>query len=567
MADSIIKSDSKPGGDGWLLTRLAKSLGRRIPLMCFERLLHDGRQTVPTMNIPAGIRQRDKEIYLRFIRLGRIDLASPIVKAAVDRQRPTGFRRIGSTGTDARADNMYHDCRLQLQIPRACSMVGWYGSAYWLVAKGRGKQLVQLLSPWQVEMSADEDSACVYDYDEANQLETLTLLRLVRDQDGEPSSIYSRRASRKRDSRSLVREDDEENVTRIGDSYDLRDSYQSPDYWDPGDGWKWDQDPDTTSWDYALKCGHLPLFRQSTEDGESLVQPHIPTLERIDTGIFDRMCIINMQAFRQRAIKGMNRTTYQENDPDVKSGLHQAGEKIDFSSIFAQGPAALWMLPANSEIWESSTTDVQQLVQVEESDIKKLAISSNTPLDILSPDVQGSASGADLKREGLVFKVQRLNDLASDALTGAVQMALVLDGDEGALNTRLEMMWAPIKVSPITDQAQAASQAKGVLPVKTMWRRIFGMTDAEIERTEQDMMDTTFQSALAEEVDALKGASANTALGGVDMSTAAGSSNGLSPDTDGGLTTDGTADSQDNQNTMSDNVRTMSGQNDTEDNQ
>lgn len=502
MADSIINGDSDPGGDGWLLTRLARSLGRRIPLMCFERLLHDGRQTVPEMNIPAGVDERDLEIYKRFTRLGRIDLATPIVNAAVDRQRPTGFRRTGSTGTDARADHMYADCRLQLQIPRACMMVGWYGSAYWLVAKGRGRQLVQLVSPWQAEMSADEDSACVYDYDEAAGVETLTLLRLVRDADGEPRQVYSRRASRKASQRSLVREDDLDNVKRIGDSYD----YQNPEYWDPGSGWKWDEEPDTSSWGYALQCGHLPLFRQCTSDGQSLISPHIPTLERIDTGIFDRMCIISMQAFRQRAVKGLTRTVYKDGDPEVEAGLKQAGQRIDYSHIFAMGPAALWMLPKDAEIWESQVTDVNQLVAVESSDIKKLAIASNTPMDILSPDVQGSASGADLKREGLVFKVRRLNDLAADALTGAVRMALVLDGDSEAVNIRLEMTWAPIKVSPILDQANAASQARGSLPVKTQWRLIWGMTDAEIEQAEQDMMDTVFQSALAAEVDALKGA-------------------------------------------------------------
>ena len=518
MADSIIKSDMKPGGDGWLLTRLARSLGKKIPLMCFERLLHDGRQTVPTMNIPRGVSERDMEIYKRYTRLGRIDLASPIVKAATDRQIPEGFRRTGSTGTDTRADTMYKDSRLQLQIPRACSMVGWYGSAYWLVAKGRGRQLVQILSPWTVEMSADEDSACVYDYDEATQVETLTLLRLIRDENGDPSSIYSRRASRQRESRSLVREDDIENVTRIGDSYD----FDSPQYWDPGTGWKWDQDPDTQSWSYALKVGHLPLFRQSTEDGQSLIAAHIPTLERIDTGIFDRMCIISMQAFRQRAIKGLNRTAYKESDPEVRAGLKQAGEEINYSDLFSMGPAALWILPDGADIWESQTTDTQQLVAVETADIKKLAIASNTPLDILSPDVQGSASGADLKREGLVFKVRRLNALASDALTGAVQMALVLSGFEGALSTRLEMMWAPIKISAVLEQAQAASQAKGSLPVKTQWRLIWNMTDAQIEQAEQDMMDTTFQAALSMEIDALKGSA-----GGQDSAPAIDDSSAL----------------------------------------
>lgn len=524
MADSIIENDSTPGGDGWLLTRLARALGRRIPLMCFEKLLHDGRQTVPTMNIPAGVDQRSREIYMRYIRVGRVDLAGPIVSAVTDRQRPNGFRRTGSTGTDARADHMYQDSRLQLQIPKACSFVGWYGSAYWLVAKGRGRQLVQLLSPWQVEMSADEDSACVYDYDEAQGLETLTLLRLVRDGDGEPARVYSRRASRKRESRTLVREDDEENVTRIGDTYD----YGDPEYWDPGTGWKWEQEPDTGSWQYALECGHLPLFRQSTSDGQSLVAPHIPTLERIDTGIFDRMCIISMQAFRQRAVKGLKRAVYKEGDPEVEAGLKNAGDRIDYSRIFAQGPAALWMLPEDASIWESATTDVTQLVNVEAADIKKLAIASNTPMDILSPDVAGSASGADLKREGLVFKVQRLNDIASDALTHAVQMALVLDGDEGATDMRLEMMWAPIKVNPILTQAQAAAAMKGVLPVKAMWRLVFGMNDQQIEQTEQDMMDTTFQSALAMEADALKGTQAVPTLDGLADST-----NGT--DTDGSL--------------------------------
>lgn len=60
------------------------------------------------------------------------------------------------------------------------------------------------------------------------------------------------------------------------------------------------------------------------------------------------------------------------------------------------------------EIWESQTTDLNGLQNVINADIKHLAATAGIPLDILSPDVQGSANGAELKRETLRFKVENL---------------------------------------------------------------------------------------------------------------------------------------------------------------
>jgi len=218
---------------------------------------------------------------------------------------------------------------------------------------------------------------------------------------------------------------------------------------------------------------------------------------RIDQGVFDRMCIVTVQSFRQRAIKGMKHLRYTESDPQVLQGMKKAGDPIDFDSVFEVGPNALWMLPEDTEMWESATTDIRPLLEAVKDDIKSLASASETPLDILSPDVSGSASGADLKREGIVFKVEALNRLANDALVRVLRMALVLDGHTEAVDRQYAVQWlAPELRTWGNDIADAASKLVGVLPKRSIWTIVLGMTEQEIAEAEQNMTNDAFSQFL-----------------------------------------------------------------------
>ena len=389
---------------------------------------------------------------------------------------------------------MAERCNFALTTAKTNEDVTRYGRSYLLVAKGRGDQYIQYLSPWRCEMSDDEDTAMIYKWDEANKREVLTLIHLDRDADGNPSKVWARNASREAEDRTLVAPNDDELVKRIGETYDT----DSPRKWVPSTEFTWDGERTYQGYEYALACGHIPVIRQRDEDMQGEIVPHLPTLLRINQGIFDRMCITMMQAFKQRAIKGIKRTVYTEDDPQVRAGLKNVGDDIDYGSLFKAGPMALWMLPPDCEVWESSVTDIRPLVEAESSDIKHLAAATRTPLDILSPDVAGSAAGANLKGDGLILKVKSLNRLANATFTLAVKMALVLDGHEEAASQHFSTVFMPPAPPDFSTLSQACANFKGILSPLTMRWYVLNMTDEEQARARQDEADTQWMQQFSQ---------------------------------------------------------------------
>lgn len=532
---SIVQGDDEPDGDGMTLTRLANELGAGLPLRCFEKTFYDGTEAIPTMAIPRGVDDRSVPIYKRFAKIGHVNLARIIVDAAVSRQRINGFRLVNDkTMRSTAADDMYAKSRMSVKAPKCFRDVGVHGRSYLYVPGPDDLDYVEHLSPW--ECYATEDAACIYMYDEVNQLERLMLIRMTRKEDGTLDDVYSRIASRTSENRTLIRETDDPSVQACAKTWDT----DRPDTWSPSTDFQWEGA--AVSLDYAKQyadgAGHIPIFTVESTDGRSQLYPHFSSLQRIDQHLFDRMCIMAVQSFKQRALKGTLPTTYSADDPAVLNGWAEEGDPIDYSNQFETGFATMWMLPKDVEIWESANTDLSPFETIISGEVKRLAAASATPLDVLSPDVAGSAEGASLKREGLVFKVEALNRLANDALTGALQMALIANGETSAANERFETMWLPVELRSWTDISQAMSQSKGLLPVKTMWRKIAGFTEQEMAEAEQDLTDTAFQQALSAETAAMDSKaqtqSAGTLEGSLDSSsTLPGDSNDLTfPSTD-----------------------------------
>lgn len=487
---SIIEGDEELGGDAWYLTKLATGLGAKMSRLCMEKTLYDGREDIPESTLPKGVAQESFPIYQRFRSLGRTNMAQPVVDAVTDRQRPNGFRVVGaSEASDTTADDEYTSCRMAYLIPKVNHYVALHGEGFYFVTAPEAITRVSVLSPFVCHMSADEESVVVYQYDEVNEQEKLTLYRRI--VDGENVEIRMRVAVKESESRTLVGEDDDALVKEWANAYDTADERT----WTPGTGWKWDTASERV--EYATTAAALPIFRQSSPDGKGQLSPNFDSFMRIDQGIFNRLCIITMQAFRQRGVKNLKSTTYQADDPAVQAGLAQEGDPIDYNSLFAIGPAALWLMPADVDVWESKTTDFTPLLTSVKDDIKQLAMSTKTPLDILSPDVAGSASAADNKREGITFKVDALNRLANDAIVSTMRMALVADGHNDALEKRYAMQWLAPELRTWGDNlGQTASYLKGILPLKSIWTIVLGLTEQEIAEAEQNLSDESFNSLL-----------------------------------------------------------------------
>ncbi|RSX44692.1 hypothetical protein [Bifidobacterium castoris] len=501
---SLIADDNE-SLDAYWLTVLAKRLEARIPKLCKLRTFYDGAEFVPTNAIPSGVDQTSYEIYRRFLELGTVNYARVIADNVSTRQKPIGFRQVSDRAVrSVEADTAWADNHMDLKARQMFHDVSIYGSGYLLVTQFAYPQRIKVLTPWETWVEDEAEAAVWYTYSEFEGREYLQLFRCERDDSGVLKRVYSRTASRESDRRTLLAESDTENIYKVCNDPETKLNTLSSDFhWDDG----------TEECSFGLACGGLPLVRLGSGTGMGVYEPHLPMLASLDQERFDRFCIQTMQAFRQRAIRGMKRAVYTENDIQVVNGQKKAGDPVDLSDAFAMGPAALWLLPEGCEIWESQVTDIQQWVTASSADVKQLAAATGTPLDVLSPDVSGSAEGAQLKRETLVMRVEDLNARANDALVRAMRMAMVAAGNESAAAERFETVWAPIAPNSELSEAQTASFLKDVLPPKTIMRQYLHMTETEISEAMQDMADNTYQNAFttaSAATDAAAQASENT---------------------------------------------------------
>ena len=495
---SLVPGDDEPDGDGLVLTRLATRLQNRIPDLCTLKTFYDGREQVPLQSVPKSATSTASAIYRRFVDICPLNLAHTIVDAVVTSQHPTGFRLVADkTMRSTEADDMWDKCGMDVRALNMFMDASLYGAAYAMVFPKGSPSYIQRLSPWTTEISDDKDSAIVYGWSEDEQVERITLYRIIRNDDGQIQKVYSRTAKHETKARTLPSDsvDDEDTVYGIAND----DSQKRPQL---EAQFEWEGASSDGDWAFAVKCGCLPIVKMTTPNGKGQFESSLKTLKSIDQQRFQRLCIQEMQAFKQRWVQGDMPEYYQKNDPAVKANRARAGDKIDYSELFEMGPAALWLLPADAKIGESSITDITPIVTAASSDIKHLAGSTGTPLSILSPDTAGSAEGAKLTTRMLRLKVRDMNMRANDTFVLLLKMALTALGSN-ASEERFETTWEPIDLPTELEMAEAASQVKGVIPLKTIARRFLHMTETEIAEMIQDAQDTSFLNAMSRQSAAL----------------------------------------------------------------
>lgn len=495
---SLVPGDDKPDGDGLVLTRLATRLQNRIPDLCTLKTFYDGREQVPLQSVPKFATSTASAIYRRFVDICPLNLAHTIVDAVVTSQHPTGFRLVADkTMRSTEADDMWDKCGMDVRALNMFMDASLYGAAYAMVFSKGSPSYIQRLSPWTTEISDDKDSAIVYGWSEDEQVERITLYRIIRNDDGQIQKVYSRTAKHETKARTLPSDSVDDEYTVYGIAND--DSQKRPQL---EAQFEWEGASSDGDWAFAVKCGCLPIVKMTTPNGKGQFESSLKTLKSIDQQRFQRLCIQEMQAFKQRWVQGDMPEYYQKNDPAVKANRARAGDKIDYSELFEMGPAALWLLPADAKIGESSITDITPIVTAASSDIKHLAGSTGTPLSILSPDTAGSAEGAKLTTRMLRLKVRDMNMRANDTFVLLLKMALTALGSN-ASEERFETTWEPIDLPTELEMAEAASQVKGVIPLKTIARRFLHMTETEIAEMIQDAQDTSFLNAMSRQSAAL----------------------------------------------------------------
>lgn len=252
------------------------------------------------------------------------------------------------------------------------------------------------------------------------------------------------------------------------------------------------------AWDWVVDGGEplpmnrVPLTRFRNRRGMAEFEPHIDIIDRMNHTMLQRMVILTLQAFKQRAVKGVP-TLYPK-------GHAKAGQEIDYSDVFVTEPDALWILPMGAEMWESGALDITPITGSIADDAKYLMAVSRTPFYAINPDAaNGSAEGASLQREGLVYKTENRITRASVGAVATISKAFEVQDDRVRMELgALEPIWAPVERFSLAEKYDAATKAKSAgVPELTIWSDILGFTPDQIKRMQGERLQERLLQPLA----------------------------------------------------------------------
>jgi len=463
------KKMKKPGTDEWWLHRLCKAQGERLPRINELQSWMDGN--------PNQLRA-DEEGFDRILSIARLNLAELIVNAVLYRMKPLAFRTAAADDQNGDAEAEKHWKRNNMKV--ASSQI-----LEWMLTFADSYSSVGLRVPGDRSsgplIRPEHPRDVITEDDPANPGYALAALKMYRDDltDSDVLVLYRDnyyRVARKYGASTLP--------TAKSKHFNIRAASWT---WDPPEVPEeevlYTEDDDAVNPTYT-SAPPIHLFRNRQGKGE--FEKHLPTLMRINHTILQRMIIIAFQAFRQRAVKGVPNTDNE-------------GNEIDYQDIFKSDPGAVWILPEIAEFWESSQADFGPVLTAVKDDIIHLAVSSSTPLFSVVPDAaNGSAEGAALQREGLIFKTEACIDLADGGFCRTMASVFEILGDEERANVdAIEGLWASPRRSSLQERATGAVQAKVAgVPWRTVMEKFVELTPAEIAAAETQRLDDAYMASL-----------------------------------------------------------------------
>ncbi len=435
-----------PDTPGWWLERLLKKLNDQKARRDRLNSYYDN-----TAAIPITATKATKAAYQRLMGLAKTNYAELVVEAVRERMIPVGFRTGAETDDLGdkeawriwQANSLDADCNL---VHRAKLVMG---DAYVIVGGFDDTIGAPLITP-------EDPREVITEQDPRHRRRTRAALKVFTDEtDGLdwaylylPGAVF--KAARKH---------------RSGDAEALMFS----------SSWEWRTDGE------QIPGGVVPVVRfpnRANMFGESKgeFEPHLSVLDRINYGTLNRLEIVTLQAFRQRGIKGVPSTDAQ-------------GNEVDYDDVFAADPGALWLLPDTAEVWESGQVDIGPLHTAARDDVLDLAAVTRTPLFYLTPDAtNGSAEGASLAREGLVFKTSDRIVETSDPWEDVMSLAFLFAGDTvRASRGDMECLWASPERFSLAERYDAASKAQAAgVPWRAVMQTVLQFSPQEIDRMEAE---------------------------------------------------------------------------------
>jgi hypothetical protein len=221
--------------------------------------------------------------------------------------------------------------------------------------------------------------------------------------------------------------------------------------------------------------GEVPVVKFTNADERGEYEPYIDIIDRVNHMILQRLIIATTQAFRQRVLKG----DFPTHDAD--------GNEIDYNGIFESSAGSLWMIPENADVEELAQAEITGILQAVRADIQDFAAVTRTPMHYFIPEgVNGSAEGAQLAREGLVFKAEDRIARASAGWSKVMSLIFRWMGDDvRASLLDLEPLWKPAERYSLAERADANVKFADV-PFRSRMSLIAQFSPAEIEEMEAE---------------------------------------------------------------------------------
>jgi len=469
----VIPDSERPYTPGWYFRQLFNELCDRQRR---ERLELLNNYMSGHARLPRGA-DRAREAYEAFMRMARSNFAHLVVSALSERLRISGFR-------SAAQDDETGD-------PEIGSL--WQRAGLNVIAADVHKNTLGLGSAYVMVGDIDEDTdAAVVTYEDPrwivgmpdpdNKRRLIAVLKIKYDAADNVDRIYLHLAGKvfAPGANAQLWVAERKAMGRMGAlaGFDDRD-------------WVW-----IPARSGSLAHDRVPVVRFDNEDGMGEFEGHIDLLDRINHQILQRMTIAVMQAFRQRAVKGL---------PSIYPNGHpKAGQLIDYGDVFVADPAAVWHLPPGAEMWESGIIDIRPLLEAVREDVTHLGAVTKTPLYYLMPGGDNqSAEGATAQRENLVFKARDRTERFIPKWADVVGLMLLAAGpvDRKAL-TRLGPIFAAPEMLSLAERADAAAKAANDIPRRSRLQLIWQFPPDTVDRlmtewADEMLLQQQFANALA----------------------------------------------------------------------
>lgn len=443
------------GSPGWWFQKLARRQRDRAPEL---GKLHKRYMSDPPL--PEGA-EKARQAYAAFQKLARTNLEDIIARAVLDRQTPVGFRIADDDAGAAAAAAMWRGNLMAVQSAEILEYKVSMREGYAIVGppddQSDGQAVITAEDPREVITAPDPvrpwiQRAGLKAYHDPDEGIDVAFVYLPGQGGGQATA---HRATRKAKSTTLA----------AGRPLSPK-------------AWTWDDDV------VKLPTSRCPVVRFPNRGGLAEFEKHIDLIDRIRHGILQRMVLVVMQAFRQRALKGM--PSHYPDDWPVKD---MRGKPIDYTGleeVFVADPAAMWLLPPMAELWESQPAELTGVLAASKDDKIELSTVSQTPFYAFVPDgANQTAEGATLQREGINFKVEDHN--TRDGIAFAQVMALGFEMMGGAENLKrakfgaIDTLWMPVERHSLAAKADAAQKAKDTLSPRRILTDIWQLTPAEAD--------------------------------------------------------------------------------------